>query len=990
MNRIVAAAVVLLLLCACGVAVAQEQRGSIEGTIKDVQGAVLPGVTVEARSPRLVGVQSVVTDERGIYRFPALAPGAYEITATLAGFQTGKQSEILLQLGQVLKVDLTLVVAGVAETVNVSGEAPLIDVKQNAGGANVESAVIDRIPKGRDFTTVVTSAPGIGDESTLGRGVQVDGGSGADNRFVVDGVDTTAIATGLSTRRVAPDFIQEVQVKATGYNAEYRASVGGVMSVITKTGSNAFHGGAGLYFTNEGLQGAIRQILRLNPSNQKIAEYVTTPPDTWYNPEAVVDFGGPVKRDKLWFYVGYNPNVTNTSRTIKYFRLDQAAGPRAFEQKALEQTWNYNLTGQVTNSLRAKFAVTNNRSHPGLALPAIEADGTSTANPRLYPSFSQNFLFNDSYSGVLDWVANNHTYVNLTTSYLRYGGHSEGTFFTDVRHVFNASNFQYTDIPASLQNVSGYFDVAPSDRMVKDTFTRLNFNADVTRYLSWKGEHTLKGGIQIERLKNDALNGQMAPRVDLYWGASYYAVDGRVVTGKYGYFDISQRYTAGNVTGSDVAFFLQDAWTVNQKFTLNLGLRAERETSPSYVPHPGVKFGFADKIAPRVGFAWDIKGNSEWKMYGSYGVYYDLLKMALGRVMFGGDKWMNYFYTLDTGDWTKVGNCAFTANASGCGGTYIEAQDYRPLANDPSLNLVDPNLKPITQKEWTVGLDHELTKTISVGVNYVHRQVDKAIEAVCIFVGTQAWCGVNNPGFGTYGSKPFTDGPPQPRAQRDYDGLTLQLRKRFSQRWSADVSYTFSRLFGNWSGIASTDAAVNALQPYSSLAFNFLYYSYDSKGNVSTGRLATDRPQQFKLQTTYDLPWGTQVGVGFMALSGTPWGSVITESGQPYFPYGREDLGRTPVLTRTDLLLQQEFRLAGKARVSVGLNAINLFDQDTATNLYPRPYRDSMNISNAQFFGGFDPKAVAAQLSMRPDARYDMASGYLARRVVRLQARFSF
>src|SRR5450756_2577461 len=105
-------------------------------------------------------------------------------------------------------------------------------------------------------------------------------------------------------------------------------------------------------------------------------------------------------------------------------------------------------------------------------------------------------------------------------------------------------------------------------------------------------------------------------------------------------------------------------------------------------------------------------------MYGSYGVYYDLLKMTLGRVMFGGDKWMNYFYTLDSPDFTKTGQCGYPPSGSNCGGTFIEPFDYRPLANDPTLNLVDPNLKPIRQQEFTFGLDHELSKRMSVGVKY--------------------------------------------------------------------------------------------------------------------------------------------------------------------------------------------------------------------------------------------------------------------------------
>ena len=189
-------------------------------------------------------------------------------------------------------------------------------------------------------------------------------------------------------------------------------------------------------------------------------------------------------------------------------------------------------------------------------------------------------------------------------------------------------------------------------------------------------------------------------------------------------------------------------------------------------------------------------------------------------------------------------------------------------------------------------------------------------------------CGDNNPGFGTdfpagarypdgasLGKWPFgPDNPPQPKAERNYTALELRLRKRFSQRWSADASYQWSRLTGNWSGIASSDEAVGGLQPHSGRSFNLLYYSYDASGRVSTGPLGTDRPHQFKLQGTYEMPWGTTAGVNFMAMSGTPWSTVMIQNNMAFFPWGRGDLGRTPMFTQMDLLLQQEFRLAGNTR----------------------------------------------------------------------------
>src|SRR2546428_490311 len=241
---------VVLVLLNGAPAVGQEQGGSIQGVVKDPSGAVLPGVTVEAGSPSVVGVNATVTDTRGEYRFPALPSGIFEITAALQGFTTKKAADVQLQLGQILKLDLTLQVAAVAESVTVTGESPIIDVKQNAAAASITREIIDLIPKGRDFTSVVTTAPGANDETKAG-GLQIDGSSGSENRFIIDGMDTTALRTGVSNKTVYTDFLQEVQVKSSGYAAEYGGATRGVISAITKSGGNVGHGSAGTHYRDK-------------------------------------------------------------------------------------------------------------------------------------------------------------------------------------------------------------------------------------------------------------------------------------------------------------------------------------------------------------------------------------------------------------------------------------------------------------------------------------------------------------------------------------------------------------------------------------------------------------------------------------------------------------------------------------------------------------------------------------------------------------------
>ena len=172
-----------LVLGVVSAAFAQETRGSIEGVARDNTGAILPGVVIEARSPALVGVANTVTDSGGVYRFPALPPGVYEVTATLSGFQTYRVQNIQLQLGQILKVDFAMSVAALSESVQVTAESPIIDVKQNAAVLSIGADLIDLIPKGRDFTQVINSAPGTQQESR-GGGIMIDGASGS--RFLSD------------------------------------------------------------------------------------------------------------------------------------------------------------------------------------------------------------------------------------------------------------------------------------------------------------------------------------------------------------------------------------------------------------------------------------------------------------------------------------------------------------------------------------------------------------------------------------------------------------------------------------------------------------------------------------------------------------------------------------------------------------------------------------------------------------------------------------
>ena len=1015
-------------------AYAQETRGSIEGVVKDNSGGVLPGVSVEAKGAG-GGAVTAISDGEGAYRFPALAPGDYVVTATLGGFQTATVEKVLLAVGQVLKVNFALQIASLSTEVQVSAESPLIDVKQNAAAASIEKDIIDLIPKGRNFTSVVSTAPGTNNESR-GGGIMIDGASGSENRFTVDGLDTTNLRNGTLSGQVLTDFVDQVQVKSSGYNAEYRATTGGVVSAITRSGTNKFNGELGAYYNNDAWLGHVRQALRLNPNNSTIAEYTTTPrDDNSYTVEPVMTLGGPILKDRIWFFAGYVPQYTNAERTVT-FTQNRAAGPLTFSGQhntdpKEDHNINYNVSGQVTRTFRTKFTGTNEPTKGGVSLPALEPDyisstayeqgdrvpdsayRTSTANPTTFPSVLYTNTFTNSYRSVNDWVVTPKLYVNATMGYLGYGsrGQTLTEFNTGIRRTFSQSNVcnagsapgssgcPYPEIPASLQQPSGYADSISNSRTVRDDYSRVAFTTDATYYGHFVGQHTLKGGFQYERLSNEILTGAQAPNIGLQWNSTRTTLDNpaRLVRGTYGYYTIARAYTDGLIHTPNYGLFVQDAWTLSSRLTLNLGLRADQEDIPTYrEENPGVHFSFAEKMAPRVGFAYDLKGDGKWKSYGSWGMFYDISKLELPLGAFGAQKSITYYYTLDTFNWPSISCDGPPGVGTPCPGTYIDQVDFRHVSNSAgSDRLIDPDLKPIRTQEFTLGLDHELARSISVGVRYSHKWLNRTIEDTGYATSVGEIFLIANPGEGLTENLlrdrlGCTNCPNQPLPERTYDGLEFRMIKRLSHNWYMNTSYLWSRLYGNYSGLASSDEN-GRTSPSVDRNFDGQYMSFDQTGQPVYGRLGTDRPHQFKFQGVYQLPWGMSVSGFYNLASGLPQSQTITVFNVPVFNLGRGNLGRTPVFSQTDFSLTQNVPLFGHTNAILELNVINLFDQDTVTAFSNTPYRDAIPVTTQQFFAGFNADAIAAATpSVRKDARFGLPSSFQSARSVRIDAKFRF
>ncbi len=354
------------LLLALPVA-AQETTGSIEGVVKDNTGAVLPGVTVEA-SGAGTGTITAVTDSAGNYRFPRLRPGAYTVKATLSGFRDAKTS-VNVSLGQAAAANLTLALGGVAETITVTAETPLVDVSSSATSTAITREQLDMIPSGRDFTSVVTQAAGASNEAFLG-GISIDGASGAENRFVIDGIDTTHPETGVSAQDMVTDFVEEVQVKSAGYAAEFGGSLGGVINAVTRSGTNEFHGTLNGYIQDSGWGGDSRPTYY--PSDPTF--YRTFEKDDDVQTEAGFTLGGPIVRDRAWFYLGYQPQWRTIDRTPD-------GTSQTFSQTADQEYIVANITGNIGSQFLWKLGANLNPYDRSGVLPALDGSTPASADP---------------------------------------------------------------------------------------------------------------------------------------------------------------------------------------------------------------------------------------------------------------------------------------------------------------------------------------------------------------------------------------------------------------------------------------------------------------------------------------------------------------------------------------------------------------------------------------------------------------------------------
>ncbi len=1127
----------LISLVAVPTALAQfaESTGTLQGTVKDPSGAVVPGAQVTLTGQGVVSGKTATTDKSGFYRFAELLPGTYTLTVTARGFGKYVESGILLEVGRRLTFDIELKVGDVTQVVEVTAGAAHIDTTSSKAMVSIKFETFDAAPKPRGVLDLLSWAPGARFEPAQG-GFQMDGASSSENTYAIEGQDTTSILDGLAGVNPPTDFFKEVTVKSSGYEAEHGGAMGGVVQMTVKSGGDAWHGTAMLYFRHSGMNAGPRHILRRKPgvSLSTLLPRRSEPVEAYIQKkdrsrifEPGFELGGPVWKDRLFLYTSYIPQLQRNTRTVN-ITSPAAPGPRAFTLTDNTHFAVGRLDGKITQGLRA-YALWDYayRRDEGFDRPrADDVNGLVNASAKTDPGTrrpDRGHVFpNVLYRFSADWTPT-PKFVASGSYGKWYNGTQDRGVFTGLRYFFDASSvgalgLNGAPVRPQFQNPDGFSNIPDNFQTQFDNFARKQANADASYVFRALGTHTIKGGYSLNRLAESLTEANNFALVDIFWDqgiaqtAPFQANCAPIVAanmarfnptnsptglqpadacrGNFGYWRITDFRRQGTVSSDNHGLFIQDSWNIGFGVTINGGVRFDKEFLPAFngavatVPiiSKPIDFPFSQKIGPRVGAAWDVLRNGKVKVYGSWGWFYDIMKYSLPRGSFGGDYWHNCAFTLDTDAYTSIQPVpkpnGFACNNGAAGtlpGTFLGEEDLRIPSNtkDNITAVLDLNVKPVRQSEYVLGGEWAFTPNMSFEVRWARKRLRNTIEDMGYFTPAGEQFLIGNPGERvgrtilrdhecvvpgpTPPRDPRCDSvlginklPDMPKAVREYDGVEFRINKRFTANWYLNASYTWSRLFGNYTGLSSTDedsaqrggriglSSEARHDPNNSRDFDEQELMFNATGKPEFGRLPTDRPHTFKAFGGYRIKWwgmATTIAANQQWYSGTPRGTRVQFVDVDINPYvfgrstfanitqaangnwilnGLQKDARAPMFTNTDLSITHEFKLSKTneaLRLGLNVTILNLFNQAskitfkdrtersrfTEVILFPDPTcadpqgcASNSGLFRKKFFDGIDPIAEANNAGTRLDSLYGLEARLQNPRALRLMLKVSF
>ncbi|MBI2834382.1 MAG: TonB-dependent receptor [Acidobacteria bacterium] len=793
------------------VALAQSaDTATVIGTITDSQGGVLPGAAITAHNVDTGFARAVVSEANGFYRLSALPPGRYELTAELQGMEKVTRRGVTLTLNSQSVLDFTLQIAGVSEAIVVTADSPVVETTTAQVASTMTRDQIDALPLiGRSVFSLVRLTPG----AQSSNGTSFTGSRGRSNQFLIDGVDNSEDISGYNRQEFAVDAIKEFQVLINNFKAEYGRASGGIINVVTRSGTNNLHGNGFYLFRNQDLMAK---------------DPFATTKDPFQRIHYGGTAGGPIVRDRTHFFSAYEredrdtistqtyvlppANAAFSPATLQYLKLG-GIDPAIFGAGGQTRLVRPEFVDVHKFNSRVDHQINNNQTLTVRYTLERELDPSGTSDT-IYDFNGATSFFRTQYGNVAHKWIMSPTRVN---EFYMQIGQTKGDWKVSAPNLPNMTAGGSTSW--SLGGPSNY----PQAR-TDYVYQFVNALTWMKPGTSW-GDHTMKVGADYKIFKSNSF-------FDSNFRGTYtFTTLSDFITGNPSRFTQNRGDSRLKRPNSQLGMYAQDDWRVNTALTLNVGVRydwenarteALRDVNPDGSPGPGIGED-KNNLSPRFGFIWAPGGSTRQAIHGGTGVYYDQIILNI------------------------IGNARFTPPK--VRGIQIDRVSGRPVPfpdptaggtvafPPPNVSIIDPEL--VTPRNWnsSIGYRREITTDIGVDATYVHNRGYDHVGIVNINAGT----GASITGGGAIRPDPnFVNKSFYTNLGRiKYDGLLLEVRKRHSNRWQGGFSYTLSKTRDN--------------------LFNFVSsIFYPQFPQLNEGPGADDRRHRINAHVELDLPWDLQ------------------------------------------------------------------------------------------------------------------------------------